>query len=295
MDVLSWRPLQEPDRSAVAGLAHACLAADGGQPYAASEGFLGGWYFGTAATWSGWGDGRLVCVSALRPPSGQPAVAVTTGLVRPGWRRRGLGGQAFGWAAAQAGHRPVGADTEMLSDGAHALYLSRGLSQVFAEDVMQLAASAALPAASQPAGLSLEPWGQASPARFHAVYEAAFRERPGFPGWTAQQWVSWISDDEDFRAEWTLLATLAGTDAGFVAGEATGWIAQMGVVPQARGRGVGAALLTEVIRCMRAAGETTVTLNVNVDNPHAAALYRRLGFARTGGRARYRVSGRPAR
>ena len=86
-------------------------------------------------------------------------------------------------------------------------------------------------------------------------------------------------------------ACLAGTEAGFLAGEGTGWIAQAGVVPRARGRGVGAALMTEGIRRMRAAGETTITLNVNVNNPHAAALYRRLGFTRTGGRARYR---RPA-
>ena len=131
--------------------------------------------------------------------------------------------------------------------------------------------------------------GQAEPARFHAVYEAAFRDRPGFPGWPRERWISWISDDEEFRPEWTLLATLAGADAGFIAGEAGGWVAQMGVVPAARGKDVGAALLAEAIRRMRAAGETTITLNVNVNNPHPAALYRRLGFARTGRRARYRT------
>jgi mycothiol synthase len=40
---------------------------------------------------------------------------------------------------------------------------------------------------------------------------------------------------------------------------------------------------------MRSAGESSVTLNVNIDNPRAAALYRRLGFTRIGGRARYRT------
>ena len=40
---------------------------------------------------------------------------------------------------------------------------------------------------------------------------------------------------------------------------------------------------------MRAARKTTITLNVNVDNPHATALYRRFGFTRTGRRARYEV------
>ena len=100
------------------------------------------------------------------------------------------------------------------------------------------------------------------PGRFYAVYVAAFAQRPGFPGQSADQWISWISGDEDFRPHWTLLASLTGTDgadvdAGFIASEATGWIWQVGVVPQAWGRGVGASLIAEVVRRMRSAGETT--------------------------------------
>ena len=38
---------------------------------------------------------------------------------------------------------------------------------------------------------------------------------------------------------------------------------------------------------MRSAGAPTITLNVNVNNPHAALLYSRVGFAPTGRRARY--------
>ncbi len=61
----------------------------------------------------------------------------------------------------------------------------------------------------------------------------------------------------------------------------------MGVAPAARGRAVGALLIAEAVRLMRAAGEAGITLNVNVNNPHAIALYRRLGFATAGRRARY--------
>ena len=103
-----------------------------------------------------------------------------------------------------------------------------------------------------------------------------------------KRWVEWISDDEDFRAEWMLLATLGGADVGFIAAEATGWIAQLGAVPSARGRDIGAALIGEAVQRMRPAGEASITLNVNVNNPHAAALYRRLGFTEIGRRARYR-------
>lgn len=302
---LSWRMLGEADLPALAGLASACLSADGGQPFAASPAFLRQSYLSGAESRAGFagdtggdaGGDTLACVSSLRrtpPDLGDAGPAVTTGLVHPAWRRRGIGGHAFDWAVARAGPAGVRAQTEALGDGAHALYLSKGLSQVFAEDVMRLAASAALPPAHAPAGLVLSPWGQsqrdgADPVRFHAVYEQAFRERPGFPGWPRERWIEWIGDDEDFRADWTLLATLDGVDVAFIAAEASGWIAQVGVVPRARGKGIGALLIAEAVRRMRAAGETDITLNVNINNPRAAALYRRLGFTVTGRRARYQA------
>lgn len=296
---LSWRMLGEADLPALTGLASACLSADGGQPFAASSAFLRRCYLSGAESRAGFagdtGGDTLVCVSSLRrtpPDGGDGQPAVTTGLVHPAWRRRGIGWHAFDWAVATAGPAGVRAQTEALGDGAHALYLSKGLSQVFAEDVMRLAASATLPPAPVAAGLVLSQWGQpqgADPVRFHAVYEQAFRERPGFPGWPRERWIEWIGDDEDFRADWTLLATLGGTDVAFIAAEATGWIAQLGVAPRARGKGIGALLITEAVRRMRAAGETDITLNVNVNNPRAAALYRRLGFTVTGRRARYQA------
>jgi ribosomal protein S18 acetylase RimI-like enzyme len=290
----SWRSIGEPDLPALAGLARECLSADGGPPFAADPGFLRGRYLDGARARGGWQGPQLVCASAVRPSGDGPdAATVTTGLVHPQFRRRGLGGSAFDWAAGQAkqaGPAGLTADTEALSDGAHALYLARGLSQVFAEDVMQLAATATPPPpASPPAGLVLSSWDQAGPARFFAVYEASFRDRPGYPGWSQDRWVDWVSDDDDFRAAWALLATVDGTDAGFIVADAGGWIIQVGVIPTVRGRDIGAALVAEAVRLMRAGGQTVITLNVNVDNPHAAALYRRLGFAQAGRRARYAV------
>ena len=295
---LSWRSLGEPALSAVTKLAQACLSADGGQPFADDPGFLRARYLGGAETDADWAGRRLVCVSSLRrapaglppagsPPDGDVAAPVTSGMVHPAWRRRGIGEHAFDWAAARAAGGRLRAETEALNEGAHALYVSRGLAQLFAEDVMQLAGQTPLPAAHSPRDLILSEWGQADPARFYAVYHEAFRERPGFPGWPQERWIEWISHDDDFRPEWTLLATLDGADVGFIAGEASGWIAQVGVVPRARRKDIGARLIAEVVDRMRSAGETSITLNVNVNNPGAAALYGRLGFRRIGRRARY--------
>ena len=288
---LSWRPLAERDFTATAALADRCLEADGGQPFAASPDFLRRAYPVGRYSRAGFDGGGLVCVTSLHggwlAEPGTGDADVTTGLLDPSWRRRGVGGSAFDWARAMSGRRAIRAEAEALGDGAHALYLSRGLRQVFAEDVMQLSALDQVAVPGRLAGLALSHWGVAAPARFFRVYDAAFRGRPNFPGRTQPQWIEWISDDEDFRAEWTMLATLDGEDVGFIAGAATGWIVQLGVVPQARGRALGATMIAEVVRRMRSAGETTITLNVNVDNPRAAALYARAGFIRTGRRARY--------
>ncbi|GGN04580.1 ribosomal protein S18 acetylase RimI-like enzyme [Actinoplanes campanulatus] len=71
---------------------------------------------------------------------------------------------------------------------------------------------------------------------------------------------------------------------------ADGWIVQVGVLPAARGAGLGGALVQESVRRMAGAGAGEAWLCVNVDNP-AAGLYRRLGFQQHGRRARYRPAG----
>ena len=67
-----------------------------------------------------------------------------------------------------------------------------------------------------------------------------------------------------------------------------GWIDQVGVMPYARGHGLGAALVLQALTSMRAAGGTEAWLCVNVTNP-ARRLYERLGFTVAGRRARFRA------
>jgi mycothiol synthase len=149
------------------------------------------------------------------------------------------------------------------------------------------AGDAGVPLTPWPEGTTLVDWSDATSTRFHAVYAAAFRERPGFPDWPAAQWIEDTADDDGFRADWSVLASVPGVgDAGFITC-AQGWIEQVGVVPAARGIGLGAALLGEALRRMRAEGADGALLTVNVDNP-AARLYRGLGFTDRGRRARFR-------
>jgi mycothiol synthase len=42
--------------------------------------------------------------------------------------------------------------------------------------------------------------------QFFRAYHASFRERPGFPGWSAAEWIGGRIDDENAKPEWSLLA-----------------------------------------------------------------------------------------
>jgi GNAT superfamily N-acetyltransferase len=98
---LSWRMLADADLPAVTDLARECLSADGGQPFAASAGYLSECYLGGAQTRAGFSNTRLVCVSSIRAAE----AVVTTGMVHPAWRRRGIGDYGFDWARDRAGGR----------------------------------------------------------------------------------------------------------------------------------------------------------------------------------------------
>lgn len=97
-----------------------------------------------------------------------------------------------------------------------------------------------------------------------------------------------------FRRSWTrgaaeLVAVAGGRVVGHLgvareAGPVTRHVAALGMLVQRdwRGRGVGAALMAEVIRWARWAGVEKLTLSVFPHNRAARALYRKFGFAEEG-------------
>jgi len=277
----------------LARLAEACLRADGGLPLSAEPSFLEARWGADGATtrFDRDDDGRLVAAAVVRPgpvgssPTSPPARAVV--LAHPSARDREAG--LLDWALGLAPGAIV--ETESLTGERERLYESRGLRRVFAEDVLSYDLTAGpVPEPAWPTGTRLTGWAPDVATRFHAVHDAAFRERPGFPGRPAADWIEAVSGEDTFRAEWSLLAGLDRLgDAGFVTA-GLGWIDQVGVVPAARGRGLGGALVLAALGRMQAAGEIEAWLNVNVDNP-ARRLYERLGFRRRGRRARFAAAG----
>ena len=64
-------------------------------------------------------------------------------------------------------------------------------------------------------------------------------------------------------------------------GGTIGWLEELYVVPHVRGRGVGSAMLSEVIKRAQEASWRGVELEVVAGHERAVPLYRRLGFLPT--------------
>jgi ribosomal protein S18 acetylase RimI-like enzyme len=57
------------------------------------------------------------------------------------------------------------------------------------------------------------------------------------------------------------------------------YISRVGVLPSARGRGIGTRLLVQAMQCMARDGLKGVRLNTQEDNLQSRAVYTSLGFA----------------
>lgn len=144
----------------------------------------------------------------------------------------------------------------------------------------------------------LRPMGAADLAAYKALRDAALAERPG----------AFTSDAETElrRPAETYLARLAGPADGGWPFTLTAWFGErligavtcerdarvkvshigrivgMMVEPEARGRGIGRALLDACIARARERGLLMLTLSVTSDNAAAVELYASMGFVRYG-------------
>jgi len=112
------------------------------------------------------------------------------------------------------------------------------------------------------------------------AFETTFEESSARP---AEHWRDAIARLATFVA-----TSDGGGDVGLVRGAphdqspAAGYLVSMWVAPEARGQGIGAALVAAVIDWARGRGFTRLVLDVAEGNERAWRLYRRMGFVPNG-------------
>ncbi|MFG2550820.1 GNAT family N-acetyltransferase [Streptomyces sp. NPDC048581] len=124
---------------------------------------------------------------------------------------------------------------------------------------------------------------EADRARVHALYQSSFAQHFDFQARTYDQWLEDVDADVlDWSLVW-IVGTEELGDAGFLLArddrEALGWIRSIGVLREARGRGLGGLLLRHAFGAFAARGRETVGLGVDTANTTGApALYARHGL-----------------
>lgn len=284
MSTLDWQPLTEADLPSLGHLAHRCLEKDGGLPLLASEAMLRQLFLSGQSLGGRDETGDLVAAASVFVDATGHRAA--TGLVHPSSRQQGLGEELVRWCVERSGGALLRFVAESSSPESDALARGVGLQRTFAEHIMRHPL-VEIPKIARPAGVHTFPWTTDTSGLFHAAYSRSFATRPGFPGTPLDEWVASVQGEEGFRAD---LSRVVVDEEGLAAGFVTisdDWIDQVGVVPAWRGRRLGAHLVVRSLRALRKAGCGQAWLAVNVDNPSAYDLYRRLGFDESGQRARY--------
>jgi GNAT superfamily N-acetyltransferase len=120
---------------------------------------------------------------------------------------------------------------------------------------------------------------QDAPEAFAATYQ-------GEVAFTDAQWRARIDRGGSFLAYVPEVSATdpAGLSGGYLTDPDTVGLVSMWVRPQARGHGVGQALIAAVLDWARAREAKSVHLWVTENNSHACLLYRRCGFTLTGER-----------
>lgn len=221
--------------------------------------------------------------------------------VDPDARGRGIGSTLVAWTEeACLADRPLDVDARVgqtivdSNAAAIALLVGRGYERRHTSWVLDLPAAVDLSNRRPPADITLRSFvpGTDDEAVFQVI-EDAFAEWPTRLSSTMEEWRATTIDRDDFDP--TLLAV--AVDAGEVIGASVGflvdgdsgsngWVDQLAVRRDHRGRGLGAALLAESFGDMRRRGATDVGLSTD-SRTGALDLYLSLGMVVTMSFTRY--------
>ena len=212
--------------------------------------------------------------------------------IHPASRRRGHGRRLFGAALARTAERGEATITLHVPthlDASVAFAEAMGLAYRSSLWQFRLAAGTPVRRPRFPDDVVLRPWTpDIDVGAFVAFADAAWEGHPSPLGLTPEL-ARLVAELPGFDPEGICLVSLAsdpGRPIAFAkvelrrgeAGEQTGWIGQIGVLPAFRGRGLGRHLLEWSVEYLRHHGAADIDLAVEAENELALGLYLRAGF-----------------
>jgi mycothiol synthase len=221
----------------------------------------------------------------------EPDVVEALGVVHPQHCGRGLGSRLLDLIEQRARELVEGQSTSpRLRHGidghdraAATMLRGRGMRCVRHFWHMQIALHESMPTSALPPGIEVRPVAPDTDLPVvHRLLTATFTDHWGYCPEPYERWEREQTRRPSYDPSLWLLAVADRTPVGVltanVYGDA-GWVDELGVLGDYRGRGIGRALLGEVFATFAGRGIGVVNLNVDSENPTGAAdLYERAGM-----------------
>lgn len=238
-------------------------------------------------------NGAIAAVGMVTTPPGAGTQVDLFGGVHPEWRGRGIGRELLAWQIERAGelHRAVAPDVEWVArvgtlstdTSGLRMYDRIGLTPIRYWFEM-LAENAKTPRMPVPAGLSIVEYTTDQQSLTYAAHMEAFADHWGFQSRDSADWSTLTVDLETFRPDLSRVAYDGAEVAGYVLAyedsrESHVYIGQVGTRRPWRGRGLAAAMMSDVLRSAAEKGFEKTVLGVDADSPTGAVgVYERVGF-----------------
>ncbi len=279
------RPLTLADAEAVFELTRAAEVADSGRAMVELDDIRSDWArpsFDISAQTIGYFTGEELTAY------GEVHRARAEAYVHPGQRGRGLGSDLFEWTVGKArelGYERIGQTVPLTNTAALALFAGFGCHRLWTSWVLELPGDATIADTALPPGHRMREFDPDRDARdVFQTLEDAFNEWPNREPSTFEDWAAWSLGRSDFEP-WQITVVMQDIDgteqvvgaAKVSSSDDEAWIDQIAVRRDARGRGLGRALLVRAFAVARTHGATTLRLNTD-SRTGALGLYEHVGM-----------------
>ena len=206
------------------------------------------------------------------------------GTVHPDAEGRGVGTAILRWSreiARSQGGTVVGGTVPDENAPARELFLTNGYQPYWASWILEIRHDAEPAPPTPPEGVVIRPFEPGEEATAHRVIEDAFAEWESRPANSYEEWRTWALGRRGF-APWMLPVVV---DGGEIVGTAflihypndTGWVQQLAVRKDHRGRGLGRALLQHAFGVFHRLGEPLTGLSTD-SRTGTRTLYEHVGM-----------------